>query len=43
MVYSVDIIPRAEFTDAQKRLTALLRYKLNQEYSEMCAFVKAMM
>ena len=28
---------------AQKRLAALLNYKLKQEYSEMCGFVKARM
>ena len=43
MVYSVDIIPRAEALAAQKRLAALLGYKLKREYSEMCSFVKARM
>ena len=43
MVYSVDGIPRAEALDAQKRLAALLNYKLKQEYSEMCGFVRARM
>ena len=43
MVYSMDGIPGAEALAAQKRLTALLRYKLKQEYSEMCGFVKATM
>ena len=33
MVYSVDRIPGAEALAAQKRLAALLSYKLNQEYS----------
>ena len=28
---------------AQKRLAALLRYKMKQEYSEMCGFVQARM
>ena len=41
MVYSADGIPGAEALDAQKRLAALLSYKLKQEYSEMCGFVKA--
>ena len=43
MVYSADEIPRAEALAAQKRLAALLSYKLNQEYSEMCGFVRARM
>ena len=41
MVYSEDVIPRAEALAAQKRLAALLSYKLKWEYSEMCGFVKA--
>ena len=41
MVYSVDIIPEAEALAAQKRLAALLSYKLKQEYSEMCGIVRA--
>ena len=41
MVYSVEGIPGAEALDAQKRLAALLNYKLKQEYSEMCGFVRA--
>ena len=28
---------------AQKRLAALLRYKLKREYSEMCSFVRQRM
>ena len=43
MVYSVDGIPGAETLAAQKRLAALLSYKLNREYSEMCGFVQARM
>ena len=43
MVYSADGIPRAEALDAHKRLAALLSYKLKQEYSEMCGFVRARM
>ena len=39
IVYSTDRITGAEALAAQKRLTALLNYKLNQEYSEMCGFV----
>ena len=41
MAYSVDGIPGAEALAAQKRLAALLRYKLKREYSEMCGFVRA--
>ena len=43
MVYSADGIPRAEALAAQKRLAALLSYKLKREYSEMCGFVQARM
>ena len=43
MVYSAEGIPGAEALAAQKRLSALLRYKLKQEYSEMCGFVQAKM
>ena len=43
MVYSADGIPGVEALAAQKRLAALLRYKLNREYSEMCGFVRARM
>ena len=43
MVYSADKIPGAEALDAQKILAAILSYKLNQEYSDMCGFVKARM
>ena len=43
MVYSADGIPGAEALDAQKRLAALLSYKLKREYSEMCGFVMARM
>ena len=43
MVYSVDGIPGAEALSAQKRLTALLRYKLKREDSEICGFVRARM
>ena len=41
MVYSVDGITGAEALAAQKRLAALLSYKLKREYSEMCPFVRA--
>ena len=43
MVYSVDGIPGSEALAAQKRLAALLSYKLKREYSEMCGFVRARM
>ena len=41
MVYSADRIPGAEALAAQKRLAALLSYKLKREYSEMCGFARA--
>ena len=41
MIYSADGIPRAEALDAQKRLVALLSYKLKRECSEMSGFVRA--
>ena len=43
MVYSADRIPGAEALAVQKRLAALLSYKLKREYSEMCGFVQARM
>ena len=43
MVYSAEVIPRAKALAAHKRLAALLSYKLKQEYSEMCGFVRARM
>ena len=43
MVYSADGIPGAEALAAQKRLAALLSYKLKREYTEMCGFVWAWM
>ena len=43
MVYSADRITGAEALAAQKRLAALLSYKLKREYYEMCGFVRAMM
>ena len=43
MVYSADRIPGEEALSTQKRLAALLRYKLKREYSEMCGFVQARM
>ena len=43
MVYSTDRITRAETMTAQNMLAALLSYKLNQEYSKKCGFVKARM
>ena len=41
MVYYVDRIPGAEALAAQKRLAALLSYKLKREYLEICGFVRA--
>ena len=41
MFYPADVIPGAEALAAQKRLSALLSYKLKQEYSKMCGFVRA--
>ena len=41
MLYSADGIPGAEALAAQNRLSALLRYKLKREYSEMYGFVQA--
>ena len=41
MVYSANVIPVAEAFSAHKILAALISYKLNQEYSEMCGFVRA--
>ena len=43
MVYSADGMPGAEDLAAQKRLAALLSYKLKREYLEMCCFVRARM
>ena len=43
MVFSVDGIPGAEALATQKRLSAVLSYKLKWEYSEMCGFVWARM
>ena len=43
MVYFAEGIPGAEALAAQKRLAALLSYKLKREYSEMCGFVRARM
>ena len=41
MVYSEDGVHGAEALASQNRLAALLSYKLKQEYSEICGFVKA--
>ena len=43
MVYSMDGIPGAEALATQKRLAALLSYKLKREYSEMCGFMRTRM
>ena len=40
MVHSADLIPREEVMASQERLAAIIIYKLNQEYSEMCGFMK---
>ena len=39
----MDGIPGVEALSAQKRLAAILSYKLKREYSEMCGFVRARM
>ena len=41
MVYSSERIPGSESLAPHERLATLLRYKLKQEYSEMCGFVWA--
>ena len=41
MLYYAEGIPGSEALAAQKRLAALLSYKLKREYSEMCGFVRA--
>ena len=43
MVYPAERIPGAEALAGQKRLAAVLSYKLKLEYSEMCGFVPARM
>ena len=43
MVYYVERTPGVEALSAQKRLAALLRYKLKWEYYEMCGFVRTRM
>ena len=43
MVYSADGITVVEALAAQKMLSALLSYKMKQEYSEMGGFVRARM
>ena len=43
MVYSAEGIPGAEALATQKRLDALLSYKLKQEYPKMSGFVRSMM
>ena len=43
MVFSAEVIPGSESLAAQNILSVLLNYKLKQEYSEMCGFVKARM
>ena len=41
MIYSADRIPGEEALDTQKRLVALLKFKMKREHSELCGFVKA--
>ena len=43
MLYYANGIPGSEALAAQKRLAALLSYKLKREYSEMCGFVRKRM
>ena len=43
MVYYAYVIPAVEDLAAKNRLATLLSYKLKQEYSEMCGFVRARM
>ena len=43
MFYSAEGIPGVEALATQKRLAALLSYKLKREYSERCGFVRARM
>ena len=41
MVYPEDGITKLEALSEQKRLAALLSYKLKRDYSDMCCFVRA--
>ena len=43
MVYSVDRIPGAEALAVHNILAALISFKLKQEYSELCEFVRERM
>ena len=43
MVYYADVIPGVEVLAAQKRLAALLSYKMKREYSDLCGSVRASM
>ena len=43
MVYSLDIITGVKDLATQRRLYALLSFKLKQEYSKFCGFVRARM
>ena len=43
MVYSAEKITGAEALATYKRLAGLISYKMKQEYSEMCGFVRARM
>ena len=40
MVYSTDGIPGSEALAAERILAALLRFKMKQEYSKLCGFVR---
>ena len=43
MVYYAEVITGVDALATQKRLDALLSYKLKREYSEMCGFAKERM
>ena len=43
MVYSTDGIPGVEALAAQEGVAPLISFKLKQEYSELCGFVRARM
>ena len=43
MIYSEYVIPWTEALAAQRIVAALLRFKLNQEYSEFCDFMRESM
>ena len=43
MVYSMDGIPGAEALATYRRLAALLRFNMKQEYFELCGFLRVRM